>query len=60
VVTRVDCWAENRAAIESSRDANHNAYVPECMPDGRFQVVQCYKVRLQAVDRTTKWQCRVL
>lgn len=37
------CWAERQKQLESSKEGNHSAYIPECAADGRFKPVQCYQ-----------------
>ena len=42
----VDCWEENQSAKEAARAAGEQStYIPECTTEGKFELVQCYKVR---------------
>lgn len=34
---------DRQEALDDPSTATHSKYIPECMPDGRYKRVQCYK-----------------
>ncbi|XP_069692254.1 SPARC-related modular calcium-binding protein 1 isoform X6 [Periplaneta americana] len=40
---RNDCHSDRKAALEEQKLNNSEYYIPECTPDGRYKIIQCYK-----------------
>ncbi|XP_069692250.1 SPARC-related modular calcium-binding protein 1 isoform X3 [Periplaneta americana] len=38
-----DCHSDRKAALEEQKLNNSEYYIPECTPDGRYKIIQCYK-----------------
>lgn len=44
IFTVNDCLIDRQEALEDALTSSlHHTYIPECMSDGRYKRVQCYK-----------------